>query len=277
MITDLMPHELLKSYISKYSFVRLSSIYSQERCVPDGAVKLFLYESDYRICYHTDTGKTLNWKDGAGGHPLSSHYSMQIRQPIQLTICYFKASAFYQLFRIPIRLLNDDVIPLEEILGEQANPLKDRLANTPNLYSKKDLLDQFFLETLSRRQLSEPKGIAFLEQVILQKGGNIRLDVLLQETDLSLRSVERLFWEYVGMSPKQFCKVIRFNQAFLLRKNNPHISWQEIVFHCGYYDQSHYISEFRSYMGVSPQKFDGGNTGISSIYVGNYIDGLPSH
>lgn len=163
-----------------------------------------------------------------------------------MTICYFRPSAFYQLFQIPIRLLNDDVISLEEILGEDANLLKDHLANTINLHDKKELLDRFFVNLLFKRKRPDLYAIASIERVILQSAGNIRLDALLRETNLSVRTIERLFWEHIGMSPKQFCKVIRFNHAFLLRKNNPEISWHEIVYHCGYYDQSHYIGEFRS-------------------------------
>lgn len=82
MVTDLAPSELLKPYISKYSFIHLSAVYGQERCVPDGSVKLFIYEGEHRIRYHTDTGDALGWNDGAGGHPLSSNYHMEILHPI---------------------------------------------------------------------------------------------------------------------------------------------------------------------------------------------------
>jgi len=275
MVTDLMPNKSLAPYISKYSFINLSSPYNNpERCIPDGSVKLFIYESNSYIRYRTDTGKVLQWKDGVGGHPLSATYSMEIPHPIRVAICYFKASAFYRLFKIPIRLLNDDIVALEEVLEQHTFPLKDQLANTIDIRRKKLVLDQFFIQLLCQTRLSHLNGIETIEQNILQRGGNIRLDTLIRATNLSFRSVERLFGDYVGLSPKQFCKVIRFNRAFLLRKNNPEISWQEIMYHCGYYDQSHYINEFRSFTGAPPKEFSKNSQRISSFYVGNYIDNI---
>lgn len=273
MITDLVPDKLLTSYISKYSFISLSRTYRPEQYVPDGAVKVFIYEGDECICYCSDTGRSLRWKDGAIGN-LSPRFSMEIDRPIRLTICCFRASAFYQLFGIPIHLLHDDFIPLEEIIAEHTRPLKDRLAHAVCPHEKKNLLDQFFIHLLSKRKLPNLKTIPSIEQAILCKPDSIQLDSLLREANMSLRTMERLFWQYIGMPPKQFRKIVRFNHAFLLRKHNPDISWQEVVYQCGYYDQSHYINEFRTYMGVSPQKYGKGRSRMSSLYVGTHIDYL---
>ncbi|NGF55980.1 AraC family transcriptional regulator [Parapusillimonas sp. SGNA-6] len=273
MITDLVPDKLLTSYISKYSFISLSRTYRPEQYVPDGAVKVFIYEGDEYIRYCSDTGRSLRWKDGAIGN-LSPRFSMEIDRPIRLTICCFRASAFYQLFGIPIHLLHDDFIPLEEIIAKHTHQLKDSLAHTICPHEKKKLLDRFFIHLLSKRKLSDLKAIPFIEQIILCYRGNIQLDRLMRHTNMSPRTVERLFGEYIGMPPKQFCKIVRFNHAFLLRKYNPKISWQEIVYECGYYDQSHYINEFRSHMGVSPQKYGKGRSRMSSLYVGTHIDYL---
>lgn len=274
MITDFIPNELLRPYISKYSFINLSTAYSPEPYVPDGAVKVFIYERDECIRYHSGTGSTPEWKDGVVG-TLSPGYCMEILRPIQLTICCFRASAFYQLFQIPIHLLHDDFIPLEEIIAEHTVSLKDQLANAAGPQEKKQVLDQFFLTMLMTRKMCDLKGIKAIESAILCKSGNIRMDTLLRETSLSIRSVERLFRDYIGMPPKQFCKIVRFNRAFLMRKHNPEVSWKEIIFHCGYYDQSHYISEFRSYMGVAPGTYGDGASRMSALYVGSYLDHLP--
>src|SRR5690606_41457044 len=104
MITDLVPDKLLTSYISKYSFISLSRTYRPEQYVPDGAVKVFIYEGDECSRYCSDTGRSLRWKDGAIGN-LSPRFSMEIDGPIGLTICCFWAYAVYYLFGITVHFL----------------------------------------------------------------------------------------------------------------------------------------------------------------------------
>ncbi|MDD3458734.1 MAG: AraC family transcriptional regulator [Weeksellaceae bacterium] len=77
----------------------------------------------------------------------------------------------------------------------------------------------------------------------------------------------------IGMPPKLFCKVIRFNHAFLLKRMNPETSWQEIVYQCGYYDQSHYIAEFKYFTGFSPSVYYDKDVTISALYTGSFLEG----
>jgi AraC-like DNA-binding protein len=59
----------------------------------------------------------------------------------------------------------------------------------------------------------------------------------------------------MGMVPKDYLKIIRFSHACQLMGQYPHADWFDIVCECGYYDQMHFIHEFKSIMGCPPQKF----------------------
>lgn len=270
---NLLPNQLLSPYISKYNFTDLTISLPIEKCIPDGSVKLFIYESENHLQYFTANGKKLNWKNGVGGHPLSNDCYMKLDKPgIKVVICYFKATGFYRFFKIPIHLLNNDVIPAEEIFGREYRIILSMLQNATTNYEKKNILDRFFSSLFLKKQPPKTTLISLAEDCILNNTGNIKIERITSMLNISPRTLERYFIERVGMSPKQFCKVIRFNQAVLLRKLHPDFSWVEIIFRCGYYDQSHYIGEFKSFTGLSPNRFYSKDFTISELYTGNYLN-----
>lgn len=130
-------------------------------------------------------------------------------------------------------------------------------------------MDCFFKELIRSQKIKSLKDIDQVEHLILKNGGNIKIDNILHNSTLSLRSIERNFHKIVGLSPKYFCRVIRFNKTLLFLNKN--MSWKDITFQNGYYDQSHYISEFRHFIGISPNKFKK-ETSINTLYIGKFLE-----
>ena len=74
---------------------------------------------------------------------------------------------------------------------------------------------------------------------------------LAAETGFSVRYIQKLFLNYVGISPNSFYSVQRFNKSLELVRS-AEMSLTNIAYECGYYDQAHFIREFRSYTGLTP-------------------------
>jgi len=85
--------------------------------------------------------------------------------------------------------------------------------------------------------------------------GNIDIDNLASRTCLSRKQFERIFIQHVGSSPKQFLKVVRFQNSLHLKQQNPNKTISDIVFECGYFDQSHLIRDFKNLSGYTPKQF----------------------
>lgn len=268
VVVEEKPASELAPYIKNYSFIRADRPLKRERCLPDGCIKLFLFESSSRLSYFDGDGRGLAWGDGVGGHVLRTDLFVEISKPIRLTICSFWPAAFYALFRIPIGHFNNDVVPPEEMLGPQYVSLKNRLGDAVCCQEKKNVLDAFFGRLVRKLNPAEPTLIWHAQNKMLLSGGNILLRDLLADGNISVRSLERHFLSSVGMSPKYYCRVLRFNKAFQLKAGNPHVSWQEIVYACGYYDQAHYIDEFRHFTGLPPGAYYRDDRNIASAHVG---------
>jgi transcriptional regulator GlxA family with amidase domain len=69
---------------------------------------------------------------------------------------------------------------------------------------------------------------------------------------LSIRQFERVSKKRIGVPPKFFARLIRFSKAYRMRENFPQMSWTSIAYNCGYFDQMHFIRDFKQFASVAP-------------------------
>ena len=87
------------------------------------------------------------------------------------------------------------------------------------------------------------------------KGGSRRIGDVVAETGLSSRRFIRLFSDEVGLTPKSFCRVRRFQRTVARLHGLRAVDWAETALACGYYDQAHMIHDFRDFSGLSPASY----------------------
>jgi AraC-like DNA-binding protein len=152
--------------------------------------------------------------------------------------------------------LVDQRIPLREIWGPKANQLHEQLGDSS--------LPQFVAQIESQliEQLgAQPKGQPLLNstQRVLswaqQEHGNVRIDDLADLAGLSERQFRRVCLELTGLTPKQLCRAIRFRKAAAQIANDGRPGLATIALDLGYYDQAHFINEFRAFSGLTPSQY----------------------
>jgi AraC-like DNA-binding protein len=142
---------------------------------------------------------------------------------------------------------------LEDLWGNAAANLRNdlRAARTPT--EKFDLLD-FAL----RHRLSEskpPHRIPTIDYALThlhQSPGTTTIAELTRTTGISPRRLSQLFREQIGVSPKLYCRIQRFQRAVQHMHRGADIHWAELALTCGYYDQSHFANDFHAFSGLSP-------------------------
>lgn len=144
----------------------------------------------------------------------------------------------------------DTVVPLDEALGREGTRLVETLADAPSWEARLDLLDASFasceLPPLSpdvawlRRQLHRTRGLA-------------RVEPLMDETGWSRRHVTENFRRQLGVTPKAYARLLRFQHAMtLLMEQAPGRSLADVATEAGYYDQSHLTRDFAALAGTTP-------------------------
>jgi len=118
------------------------------------------------------------------------------------------------------------------------------------------ILNQFFLERIhSRRGRMSNDDIINAVNLIIASRGKTKIFEIAKELRVSTRTLERQFVDSIGLSPKEFSKIVRFKNVLDKITSANWIDWQDLVRSCGYYDQSHLIGEFKAATTFSPEYF----------------------
>ncbi|SMB92438.1 transcriptional regulator, AraC family [Hymenobacter roseosalivarius DSM 11622] len=206
---------------------------------------------------------------GAGGAPLEFLQPMQ-SGPLtagaylmgQATECWLLKVGATQAYMVALRPValpalglvtadyTDSVVKLDGLLPE-CRFLMDELAAQISQLGQLTVLDAF-LKRLFRNATARPDEVHGAMHRIFQTQGQVKIGQLAQQERISPRSLTRKFTDLVGLSPKQYAHVIRFQAVmhYLLRTHNA--PWLDVVHRFGYYDQSHFIKDFQHFTGRPP-------------------------
>jgi len=132
-----------------------------------------------------------------------------------------------------------------------------------------DYLNHYFLRRLDQKN-SKNNSISVAVKVIEAHKGQVKIDDLAGLIGLSRRQLERKFKAYVGLSPKQFCRSLRFKSILKRIETSPIASWAVTASACGYFDQSHMINDFRHFTGTSPAAYIATPRAMEGYFTGNF-------
>ena len=149
--------------------------------------------------------------------------------------------------------LSNRILPLEDIWGHAPGNLRDRLRELPSPEARLLLLESFLSKRLVPRLLSRPActdEVGFALRAFGRAPGVSTVREVALRTGLSERRFSQVFRERVGLSPKAWCRVQRFQRAVRHLYAGGDVRWAEMALACGYYDQSHFANEFRAFSGI---------------------------
>ncbi len=138
--------------------------------------------------------------------------------------------------------------PLESFLGRRALTLCRRVARAEDDAARTAVLDAFFLDELLT-QAGDPRLRAALS-VVFARAGVVTIEDLARASAVSERTLGRLFERWVGLAPKKFVRIVRFQHALRGLDGTP--NWAELASELGYFDQAHLIRDMRALFGAAP-------------------------
>jgi hypothetical protein len=165
----------------------------------------------------------------------------------------FLPAMFPVAFSIDASELSNCMHPLEDVLPKTARFIQDNIDPQYTMDQVVALFDQYFTAQLVNVGYDlDSRFFNALNHILATQGVlSIGSDI---DTGLSERQMRRLFSFYVGDSPKGFAKVVRFQSILLAKPSLQSLRQNKLFFDAGYYDQAHFIKEFRTFYGVTPSK-----------------------
>ncbi len=169
---------------------------------------------------------------------------------IETIAVVFYPHAIGTLYDIPVSSFYNQEIDGYSLGNKSLNHLADEILNSDSAEETIRLIERWLC-----RMISEPGLFNFhrvsqsLKPLLLHCAGNVAN--MAQCACLSRKQFERVFFRAVGMNPKEYSKVVRFQKSLWLMQNGNH-DFFDISYSCGYSDQSHFIREFHLYSGLTP-------------------------
>ncbi|MEO7962787.1 MAG: helix-turn-helix domain-containing protein [Gemmatimonadaceae bacterium] len=172
------------------------------------------------------------------------------RGSLETFVIFFKPAAIHQLFGLPLVEITNRDHAARAALGVAASELQQRLGNATSFEQRVRIADRFIVSQSQRA--SAVDSIERAANEIVRRQGACRMDALAIYTGLSTRNFQRTFRQRIGVSPKLYARIVRFETSLKTKAALPHLSWTAIAHQFGYHDQMHLIHDFRELSGQTP-------------------------
>jgi AraC-like DNA-binding protein len=263
---EILPSEQLRPYIKHYFYFESDSQATLDDIVfPSGHMEVIFnlgegkWQSAVNDAYLTTPSIEL-WGQITKPLPIRSlgkHNMLGIRFYVHSAACFLQEAIWE---------LNDQVTDARDLLGKAVALLHAQLLETSGLKNRIALVERYLL---NRKLVVEKNAgrIDMIGQIVkeLQKDtlpDNIRS--LATKYRVTPRYLQKLFLQYTGFTPKFYHKINRF-QSSLKLINKKESSLTSIAYDCGYFDQSHFIREFKSFTGVTPSDYTAAAFPVSNL------------
>jgi len=253
------PHFLLKNYIEKMWLFESSGkipVDDMKLVVPNANLKL-------TVSYQNGIVAAVNGKTF-----LSKEHDITLTGLIDVPVILdtdedvitetigieFNPLGAYRFFHFSLNEIQNQIYSIHDLLGKTGKQLTEQINETTTTDQKIAVLQQFLLHQLS--QQNEDPVFDFCIQKIIASKGRITIKELEKKTGYSSRWLNMKFNEKIGVSPKNLSSIIRFKQYFQAFINGDERSFFRNDFYELYYDQSHFIKDFKRFTGLPPTRFE---------------------
>ena len=162
----------------------------------------------------------------------------------------FQPGGVSALFSLPAVTLTDEDFDGEAVLGRGIGELERQLGDMAAFAERVRIADKYLCE--KRPALDLVSGIAGAAMEVQLSGGCLRVSDLAQKAGLGIRQFERRFRDEIGIAPKLYTRIVRFETALRRKAVAPAARWTDIAHSLGYYDQMHMVHDFNGFSGDSP-------------------------
>lgn len=224
-----------------------------QRIVPNGLLELIFYLGDRPTS--NDHNKSIDENTVITGH-LSEYYDLQISGNLSLFSVLFKPHGLSMFFDIPVNELVNQNVPLSYLFKQETAEIETKLFEASSFAERIVIIERFLLKLLEKgMKRYHYNRVEHCVNTINHSRGVVQIDVLAAKACCSRKQLERVFSQYVGTSPKQFLKTIRFQNSIAEKSKNLSVNLTALTYNCGYYDQSHMINDFQQLSGMTPKQY----------------------
>ena len=255
MIDSIKPTEILSKYIKNYFIVETDNsedFLPKERVYPCGYVTMVFHYGSPSEFRKKNSDKYIEPNLVICGQQ-TNYYDLSLSGKTGMILIVFRPHGVKSFFNFPITELLNQNLSLQDLANNEADELEDKLFNSPNNKQRIIHLENFLVKRLI--YTNEFERVEHAVKMIENSKGQMKAQSIAHEVCLGIKQFERTFSKYVGINPKKFASIVRFQNVLQMKRKHKNTSMSQLAFDNGYYDQAHFIHDFKSLTGLTPKAF----------------------
>lgn len=250
------PAPPLSQYIDWFFYYRgYQASHQMEKLLPDGSIDLLIDLTDTpKKLFHDEgaasfTTFTKGWISG-----MKTDYILIDASVSHMIGVHFKPGGLYPFVDFRVSELNNRTLDLDLVFGSSVMDLRDSILEASAIEEKFSRLEAFLLEKMDGHSEKNP-FVSYAVSCLLNTPDMWSIGRLTEKTGITQKHLITLFKKHVGLPPKLFARISKFQKVIQLVEQQQMIDWTSLAYECGYYDQAHFIREFRSFSGINPSSY----------------------
>ncbi|HEX7904622.1 MAG TPA: helix-turn-helix transcriptional regulator [Chitinophagaceae bacterium] len=237
----------------------------KQRVVPDGCMEMIFHYGDLYRQFFEDGSSIIQPKSFVFGQ-LTQYIEIAPTGISGIVSARFLPGGLMPFLTIPVSALENKAVSLSEIFGEKGRELEEEvIAAKDNLHRIK-LIETFLLSRLTDPQIID-NIIKTCVDVVFETRGQLGMKEMADKVNINRRNMQRKFTTAVGLSPKQLSRVVRLQAAIKMLAEQNFNNLTSLAYENGYYDQAHFIRDFKVLTGISPKLFFGENMKFAALFA----------
>ncbi|WP_429842898.1 AraC family transcriptional regulator [Brevibacillus sp. FIR094] len=237
-------------------FEGYSPPHSKELALPDGSIELVISLSDAKINLfdreHKDLMRTYGSSVICGPH--SEFFIIDTSAETTVLGIHFKPGGIAPFLNMPVNELHNIHVSLETMWGVRVQELREALFVSKTVDDKFRTLEDSLIMLASRPLIRHP-AVSFALNEFLSLPHTRPLSDVIGQIGLSQRRFIQIFKAEVGLTPKLFCRLRRFQEVLNRIDHAKSVNWLDVAIACGYYDQMHFIKDFQAFSSLNPTEY----------------------
>ncbi|WP_027067508.1 helix-turn-helix domain-containing protein [Maribacter sp. Hel_I_7] len=262
------PHSDLGSLISCYWTLEVPAENNSERqrIIPDGCIEMAFILGDDIKRYTSKDEFILQPRAMVLGQTIEPFY-IEPTGFVNTFAIRFYPYGFANFVTMPIKDLANKETPIELLFGAYTTKeLEQKIIQATDTKQRIEIIENFLLEKL-KDKITIDNIVKQTVEALLSSNGTESITTILKEDLSKRRQLERNFKKQIGISPKQLGKVIRLQTALKMLLNKKKDNLTNIAYESEYFDQAHFIKDFKEFTGINPKEFLGNeNMALSTLF-----------
>ncbi|MEP2238204.1 MAG: helix-turn-helix transcriptional regulator [Maribacter sp.] len=260
------PQENLKDWVKCYW--NLESDFEntplKNTIIPDGTMKLiFHYADTYK--HHKENNESIILPRCFLIGQLTKPY---IVEPLGTTgsfVVRFQPNGFFPFANLAIKEIQNTAVPLDKLFGEDGKKIGNQILNANSTSERIVMIETFLLDRLTEKNTID-HIVKLTVDTIIEANGQFSVHELSEQNNIHRRQLTRKFSSTIGLSPKQLSKTVRIQNALKSLLNKEVTSLTDLAYKNEYFDQAHFIKDFKEFTGLTPKEFYGNDLKMSLIF-----------